>query len=127
MAESIALREASDVIEPSSAGLYPLGYIPLSTQQILEINGYSAESLSSKPISRDTWDNADVIINLCGRRGAPLFEQSDKVEDWDVPDPFGGEPEVYQRSLEAIAIRVRTLAERLRQERITRLAKAKEG
>jgi hypothetical protein len=37
-------------------------------------------------------------------------------------DPFGGEPEIYQQILEEIAGRVRLLAARLRQERITRHA-----
>src|SRR5208337_306331 len=122
MAESIALREASDIIDPSSAGLFPLGYIPPSTQQTLQNNGYSPEGLSSKPILRDAWDNADLIINLSGRRRDPFFDHSDKVEDWDVADPFGGEPEIYQQVLEEIAGRVRSLADRLRQERITRHA-----
>jgi len=120
MAESIALREASDIIEPSSAGLFPLGYIPPPTQQTLQNNGYSFEALSSKPISRDAWDNADVIINLSGERCDPLHDHSEKVEDWDVTDPIGREPEIYQQILEEIADRVRLLAERLRQQRITR-------
>ncbi len=119
MAESIALREASDIIDPSSAGLFPLGYIPLSTRQTLQNNGYFSEGLSSKPISPDVWDNADLIINLSGRRSDSLFGRSEKIEDWDVADPYGGEPEVYQQILEEIAGRVRLLAERLRQERIT--------
>jgi len=120
MAESIALREASDIIEPSSAGLFPLGYIPPPTQQTLQNNGYSFEALSSKPISRDAWGNADVIINLSGERCDPLHDHSEKVEDWDVTDPIGREPEIYQQILEEIADRVRLLAERLRQQRITR-------
>jgi len=119
MAESIALRDASDVIDPSSAGLFPLGYIPDSTQQTLQNNGYSTEGLSSKPILHDAWENADLIINLSGRRRDPLFDHAEKVEDWDVTDPYGGEPEVYQQILEEIADRVRSLADRLRQQRIT--------
>jgi protein-tyrosine-phosphatase len=119
MAESIALREASDIIDPSSAGLFPLGYIPPSTQQTLQNNGYSFEGLTSKPALRDSWDNADLIINLSGRRSDPLFDHSEKVEDWDVADPFGGEPEIYQQILEEIAARIRLLADRLRQQRLT--------
>ena len=118
MAEAIALRDASDVIDPSSAGLFPLGYIPDSTRQTLENNGFSPEGLSSKPISHDLWDNADLIINLSGRRSDSLFDRSEKIEDWDVADPYGSEPEVYQQILEEIAGRVRSLADRLRQERI---------
>ncbi len=119
MAESIALREASDIIEPSSAGLFPLGYIPPPTQQTLQNNGYSFQGLSSKPISREAWDNANLVINLSGERCGPLFGHSQKVEDWDVTDPIGREPEIYQQILEEIAGRVRLLAERLRQQRIT--------
>jgi len=119
MAESIALRDASDVIDPSSAGLFPLGYIPDSTQQALQNNGFSPEGLSSKPISHDIWDNADLIINLSGRRSDSLFGRSDKIEDWDVADPYGDEPEFFQQILEEIAARVRSLADRLRQQRIS--------
>jgi protein-tyrosine-phosphatase len=46
------------------------------------------------------------------------LDHSEKVEDWDIADPFGGEPEVYQQILEEIAGRVRLLAARLRQQRI---------
>jgi len=119
MAESIALRDASDIIDATSAGLFPLGYIPPSTQQTLQNNGYSPEGLSSKPILRDAWDNADLIINLSGGRRNPLLDHSEKVEDWEIADPFGDEPEVYEQILEEIAGRVRLLANRLRQERIT--------
>jgi len=68
---------------------------------------------------RDAWDNADLIINLSGGRSNPLFDHSERVEDWDIADPFGGGPEVYQEILEEIAGRVRSLADRLRQERVT--------
>ena len=114
IAESIARRDASDILDPSSAGLYPLGYIPPATLHALHSNGYSSESLSSKPISRDTLETADLIINLTGARSEPLFNHSDKVEHWDIPDPFGGTPEVYQKTLEDIAARVHALADRLR-------------
>jgi len=117
MAEAIARRDAPDVIEPASAGLFPLGYIPRSTQESLQTNGYSAEGLSSKPILRDAWDAADLIINLSGRPNDLLFDHSTKVEDWDVADPYGGESHLYQAILEEIVAHVRTLAHRLRSDR----------
>src|SRR5271167_2551150 len=66
MAEAIALREAGDIIEPSSAGLYPLGEIPDATEQTLLRNGYRAAGLSSKPITTQAWNEADLVINLSG-------------------------------------------------------------
>ena len=116
MAEAIARSEGGDVIEPASAGLYPLGEIPSHTQEALKQNGYSAEGLASKPIAPDAWKRADLVINLSGRMRELEFEEFEKVEDWDVEDPYGEDPATYQRILEEIRGRVRDLAERLRTE-----------
>src|ERR1700730_1662811 len=48
MAESIARRDAADVIEACSAGISPLGFVPALTTQTLTANGYSIESLDSR-------------------------------------------------------------------------------
>jgi len=117
MAEAIARSEAGDVIEPASAGLYPLGEIPSHTQKALKQNGYSAEGLASKHIALDAWKRADLVINLSGRTRELEFEDYEKVEDWDVADPYGEDPATYQRILEDIRGRVRKLAQRLREER----------
>jgi len=116
MAEAIARSEAGDVIEPASAGLYPLGEIPSHTQEALKRNGYSAEGLVSKPIAPEAWKRADLVINLSGRTRELEFEDYEKVEDWDVADPYGEDPATYQRILEDIRGRVRELAQRLREE-----------
>jgi len=79
-------------------------------------NGYSAQGLSSKPINEEIWDSADVVINLSGRFKENTFANYHKVEDWDVADPYGGTPTVYQKILQQIEGHVRTLAARLRQE-----------
>jgi arsenate reductase len=117
MAEAIARSEAADVIEAASAGLYPLGEIPLHTQEALKQNGYSADGLASKRIAPDAWKRADLVINLSGRMRELEFEEFEKVEDWDVEDPYGEDAATYQRILEEIRGRVRDLAERLRNER----------
>jgi len=44
------------------------------------------------------------------------FEEFEKVEDWGVEDPYGGDAATYQRILEEIRGRVRELADRLRAE-----------
>ncbi len=114
MAEAIARRDARDVIEPSSAGLLPLGFLPELTTQTLIKNGCSPDGLTSKPISDDMWDSADLVINLSGSPKERTFEDPDKVEDWDVDDPYGADPRVYQTIFEEIATRVQRLAEQLR-------------
>jgi protein-tyrosine-phosphatase len=117
MAEAIAKREAADVLEASSAGLYPLGEIPDETQETLSRNGYSAVGLSSKPITNRIWNEADLVINLSGRIRDIAFDDPAKVEDWDVADPYGANPAFYETILEQLRQRIRLLADRLRQQR----------
>jgi protein-tyrosine-phosphatase len=114
MAESIAGRDASDVIEPLSAGLSPLGFLPALTTQTLIDNGNSAENLESTPITRDVWDAADIVINMSGVPKERAFPDHQKVEDWDVQDPYGADAELYQTTYEDIRRRVVSLADRLR-------------
>ena len=116
MAEAIARRDAGDVIEAASAGLYPLGEIPSHTEEALKQNGYSVDGLASKRIAPDAWKRAELVINLSGRMRELEFEEFEKVEDWDVEDPYGEGPATYQRILEDIRGRVRDLAQRLREE-----------
>lgn len=117
MAEAIARKVASDVMEVASAGLAPLGYVAELTTRTLEANGYSAEGLSSKPIAREAWNKADLIVNMSGRPRGQAFQQFEKVEDWDVEDPYGENAEIYQRIFEEIEKRVERLAGRLRKEK----------
>jgi arsenate reductase len=118
MAESIALRDAADLFEPSSAGLNPLGVVQKQTLQTLETNGYPTDGLYSKPILNQAWADADLVINMSGYYRHRAFPRNDwhKVEDWDVEDPFGADPEVYQRIFEDIRTRIEALATRLREE-----------
>src|SRR5258708_8129197 len=114
MAEAIARRNAADVIEASSAGLAPLGFVANMTRRILANNGYPTENLESKPILPDLWDAADLVINMSGRSRQQVFREHGKVEDWVVEDPYGDDPETYQRTCETIQRRVAELAEKLR-------------
>lgn len=114
MAEAIARRDAADVIEGASAGLVPLGFVAEPTKRTLNENGYSSDALKSKPILREVWDAADLVINMSGRPKGRVFPDFRKVEDWEVEDPYGGDAEVYQRIFEEITRRVSALAARLR-------------
>jgi len=117
MAEAIARNDAADVIEPCSAGLYPLGEIPRHTQETLLRNGYSPEGLYSKRIEPHVWARAEVVINLSGRARELEFDSFEKVEDWDVTDPYGADAKTYQTILEDIQVLVADLAKRLRGQR----------
>jgi len=116
MADAIARQEASDVMTVDSAGLIPLGYVPELTTSTLEKNGYSAEGLESKGISGEVWKAADLVVNMSGEPRERAFKEFAKVQDWDVEDPFGEDPQVYQRIFEVIWGRVLELAMQIHKE-----------
>ncbi len=122
MAEAIARYDAADVIEPSSAGLSPLGFIPELTKQTLIHNDYSVLRLMSDVLTPEACDAADVIINMSGRSREEIFKDPEKVEDWIVPDPYDDDPQTYQRVFEGIKRRVNQLAVGLREKREHRTA-----
>ena len=117
MAEAIARYDAADVIEPSSAGLSPLGFIPELTKQTLIKNDYSALGLTSDAVTPEACDAADVIINMSGRSMEERIRNPEKVEDWMVTDPYDDDPQTYQRVFESIKRRVDQLALDLREKR----------
>lgn len=119
MAEAIALCDAADVMEPSSAGLYPLGYIAELTKQTLMKNGYSARGLTSDAITREAMDAADLILNMTGTPSDHVFCGRENVEDWLIEDPFREDPGTYQRVFEGIRRRVNQLAQNLRGKRMS--------
>jgi len=116
MAEAIARHAAGDVMEASSAGLIALGFVARPTIHVLEERGYPAEGLHSKTLTRDALDGADLVINMSGRPLPQLANRKTEVEDWEVNDPYGEDPEVYRGTCQEIERRVKDLAERLRSE-----------
>lgn len=114
MAEAIARREASDVMEISSAGLFPLGFLPEMTTQTLTRNGYSSEGLESKPVRREDLLETDLVINLSGYMQAQVLADATQIEHWPVEDPYGEDAAIYQTILEDIERRVQNLSARLR-------------
>jgi protein-tyrosine phosphatase len=122
MAESIARQLASDVLEPSSAGLYPLGRLPEPTEQTLIANGYSIKGLSSKPLRRAALEASDLVINMTGAPLEGLFAGyviedvplAERIETWTIEDPYGADPATYQRILEELESKIMLLAGRLR-------------
>jgi len=122
MAEAIARYDAADVIEPSSAGLAPLGQLADLTKDTLLKNGYSFSELSSAPLTPEAMQRADIIINMTGKPHEEIFGEFHKVEDWIVEDPFGSDANTYQHVFEGIQRRVHLLADSLREARQTKKA-----
>jgi arsenate reductase len=117
MAESIARRDSPQVFDCTSAGLAPLGIVQKETLQTLAGNGYPVRNLVSNAIDTEEWAAADVVINMSGYPKQRVFPRSewDKVEDWNVEDPYGSDPVTYQRIFDDIRTRIESLTARLRE------------
>ncbi len=118
MAEAIAMHEASDVLEVTSAGLDPMGYLPEMTLQTLTRNGYSTEGLDSKAIDRAVLAETDLVLNMSGYVRPEALANASRVEEWPVADPYGEDAATYQTILEEIRGRISELAARVRSEQI---------
>jgi arsenate reductase len=118
MAEALARHHASDVIEPSSAGISPLGTITDATRQVLLERGIRMPGQRSKGTTEADITAAQLIVNLTGIHGPALFRESiaTPVEDWEVTDPYGDDLGVYRLVCDEIEARVLDLAARLRSE-----------
>ncbi len=125
MAEALARHHASDVIDPSSAGISPLGTIADQTRQVLLERGIAITGQRSKGALEVDISAAQLIVNLTGIHGPALFRENvgARIEDWEVTDPYGDEILVYRRVCDEIEARVLELAARLRSE-IQRSARA---
>ena len=117
MAEALARHSASDVIDPSSAGLSPLGHIADSTRKVLLERGIRMVGQSSKGLNDNTlFEPPDLIVNMTGIPGSSIFPGR-LVEDWDVEDPFGEDMETYRRICDDVVERLAELTARLRAQR----------
>jgi TonB family protein len=116
MAEAIARRDASDTIQAFSAGLVPIGFVAGITRQTLLRNGYWEEGLGSKSISPEVWEQADIVINMSGRTRELAFREYSKVRDWEIEDPFGEDPNIFQQVFEKIRQLVAELTQECRGE-----------
>src|SRR5580704_9513703 len=114
MAEAIARHESSDIIEPESAGVSPLGFIDNTTQRVLRERGISFEGQFSKGLRTHTLKTPDLVVNMSGIPGASLFAGK-AFEDWQIQDPFGEGIATHRRICYDIEARIKDLAARLRQ------------
>lgn len=118
MAEAIAKHVASDVIEPSSAGLVAFGEIAGLTITVLGEHGIPVDGQHSKSLRSEAMSSSDLVINMTGRSAAAIFtDPMPPIEDWDVGDPFGFNIAVYRSIRDQIEARVQDLARRLREKK----------
>jgi len=53
-----------------------------------------------KRISPKSLGTVDIVSNMSGRPRTLAFDEYSKVEDCDIEDPYGQDPNTYQRVFE---------------------------
>ena len=115
MAEALARHFGAAVMQPSSAGLSPLGRIAEPTRKVLLERGIRMDGIFSKGLKDVDVDGAHLVVNLTGMPGKGLFPGANVV-DWDIDDPYGEDMGTYRRICGDLEELVKKLAEDLRKE-----------
>ena len=115
MAEGFARHHYSELMEVSSAGLYPAPIVQPETIAVMEERGISLEGQSPKPISAVDWKSMDLVVNMSGM---PVLQEMPGFEGlnlmWVVQDPIGQSNKVYNKVRDRMEELVDGLAETLR-------------
>jgi protein-tyrosine-phosphatase len=116
MAEALARHLGADVIEPSSAGIYPASIIQPETLQVLEERGIKLEPRKPRSLFLLDAKQVDLLVNMSG---APLDNLLHSFLGrqivWPVRDPVGQPLGVYRAVRDEIEKKVSELIKELRQ------------
>lgn len=116
-AEAFARAYGADVIEPSSCGVAPAGFIAEPVGRILKERGIALGRQASKSVYEAGPGPFDVVVNLTGMplpRNFPRPQKDAVPRDWPVPDPMGAAEQTYREAAQEIENRVMRLVLELR-------------
>jgi arsenate reductase len=86
MAEAFARAYGSDVLVPSSAGLFPAKAVPPDTLRAMEEKNLDMSGQVPKSLVDLNGAKLDLILNMSGFPLPPLGGAP--VREWQVPDPI---------------------------------------
>ena len=116
MAEAIALRHHSDVIEAESAGISPAPIVQPQTYECLKERELHLEpGRKPRKLVDVDWASMDLIVNMSGSGILPLipgYKGNNLI--WDVDDPIGKPLTEYRKSRDRLEKLVGRLADLLR-------------
>ncbi len=112
MAEGFARQLGADLLTVSSSGLAPTREVAWETVSVMKVHGVDIAEQYPKKFNPYGSGNFDLIVNLSGfdLPGRP----TPPVEEWSVPDPYGGSAAIYRQCATDIEARVQNLVERFR-------------
>ena len=99
-----------DRVRAWSAGAYPLGWIPFETREVVEEKGISLDGHRTKGLNNIPLAEMDVVVEMePGVVGALPDNFKGRVIEWDIPDPFSGDLQVFRAVRDLIEQRVKAL------------------
>ena len=118
MAEGFARHKYADVMEASSAGLFPALHCPARDDRMHA--GHRVSPLTAKPpkeIDAVDWKSMDLMVNMSGGsvlERLPEFSGLNLI--WNVGDPIGKSAKHYRQSRDRIEQLLDGLAETLKNQ-----------
>ena len=117
MAEGFARHKYADLMEPSSAGLFPTSIVQPETIACMEDKGISLDGQAPKAIDAIEWKSMDLMVNMSGGsvlERLPEFSGLNLI--WNVGDPIGKSAKHYRQSRDRIEQLLDGLAETLKNQ-----------
>ncbi|MBI3471112.1 MAG: hypothetical protein HY013_07130 [Candidatus Solibacter usitatus] len=113
MAEGFARAYGADVMEVSSAGLFPGVPIPGITHHVMAEKGIDLSSQFPKALAGYPPSAFDLVVNMSGYPVGGFAA----VREWTVRDPYGANERVHREVRDQIETLVMTLILELRRPR----------
>ncbi len=92
MAEGFARSLGKGVLEPYSAGLFPVGVNPHAVRAMAE-EGVDITGQSSKSVDQALLSRMDIVVTLCGHAAemCPAVPAGLRKLHWPIEDPVGAQ------------------------------------
>jgi arsenate reductase (thioredoxin) len=110
IAEALTNHLGRDGVQAWSAGAHPLGWIPSETHDVLDEKGISLDGHRSKSLKDVPLSEMDVVVEMeIGLLGTLPGNFKGRLIEWDIPDPFSEDVEVFRTVRDLIEEHVNAL------------------
>lgn len=99
MAEGLARKYGSDVMDAVSAGLMPIHQVDPFGVKVMQDRNIDISDIYPKAATDFDIPSFDLIVNMSGQKLPALTVQ---IEEWNVPDPIGQDEEAFRRTADLL-------------------------
>lgn len=117
IAEAYFNRFAPDGWRAISAGLTPAEKVHPNAVRLMLEEGIDIGQKKPQLLTREMQERADIAVIVCSGALCPIV-YTERVEEWNIPDPAKMPLEEARKIRDAIKDRVLDLAERIKLKRI---------